>query len=118
MTIAPAIDATTWPATPDGIAAALAALGNQPGTIADTLAARGIRGNKEHAHECPIANYLRLVIPEADEICVGLGGLSVDDIRVPYYDNEDLNATPTGLVHIGKFVSRFDEGAYPELVGG
>jgi hypothetical protein len=43
----------------------LKSLGGDPDTVADTLRAKGIKGNRDDGCECPIAKLIAVEIPEA-----------------------------------------------------
>lgn len=86
--------------------AKLQALGT-PRQVRDFLIAEGIQGGSG-AYQCPVARYLSRELGAAPNwyiACVGPEMCSVprDGARVP---------TPP---EIGKFIHRYDHGAYPEL---
>src|SRR6185369_4328853 len=98
-----------YPATRDGLTAALAALGTTPAAVADTLTASGdYLGRRESAWRCPLALYL-----------VDVLGLSVDDVAV-FGDAVEITVTD-GTVSVDlpdaacAFVTDYDSGAYPDL---
>lgn len=85
------------------VAQALADLPTEPDDIAAVFAEIGIRGLAGNACHCPVANYLR-ELDGVNHLVVGHGA-NLGAGRVPLPD------------HVREFVLRFDEGAYPGLVG-
>lgn len=86
------------------LAEALAALPDTADGIAAHLHAKGIRGVRENAEYCPIANWLRTL---------GFVGpyVAPDYIAV---DQESWSVPTPGPV--ADFATRFDRGEWPELV--
>jgi hypothetical protein len=117
MEVPPIMTAATYPATPDGLTAALNALGDTAAEVADTLARAGFSGRRGDEVSCPIARYLRTAIHGAIDAYVGVAD--------PQHDNRQragiwlLDGTgwfdvpmPPGSA---AFIDAFDEGAYVEL---
>jgi hypothetical protein len=108
---------TTYPATADGLAAALAALGTTAEQVAETLAAAGLNGQRHDEVSCPIAWYLRDAIPTAEDAYAGISkprgdgplyaGIRLVDAR-KWVDIE-MPAGPAA------FVEAFDGGNFDEL---
>ena len=81
---------------------ALSKLGTSTTSIAAGLKKRGIKGDQEDTISCPLANYLSKSL-RADGVEVGKNEVTVS-FKVPLSSS------------FQKFVSKFDEGYYPELV--
>jgi hypothetical protein len=110
---------STYPLTADGVAAALAALGDTPDHIADTLYAGGYRGHRGDECCCPLSRYL-LDVTDAIEVHVWSDGPDPDYVEA--FRNESPDGTPFYLIKVplseplSRFLYRFDcEGAYPDL---
>lgn len=88
--------------------ATIAALGDSADQIAATLDAKGIRGRRGRACDCPVARYLLTSIPDLNGVYVSSGsiGAYTKTVSVEMY-------TRPGLV---AFIVAFDDGAYPQLV--
>lgn len=87
------------------ITEALAALrGKDPDEIAEFLLAQGHKGEKGSTRRCPMARYLT-----AHDGVVRVDGMSAtsEDGSGVWLEDD-----------VRRFVRRFDNGAYPELVGG
>ena len=95
---------TSYPATREGVSAALAALGDSTDRVADTLAAHGYLGEPAEARECPIAVYLHDVLTPAWPVSVGDGTATV------YCNGVRLDVPLPDPVR--RFVGAFDLGAY------
>jgi hypothetical protein len=104
--------ATTFPASPAGLHAALHALGATPAAVAATLDAGGYRGCRGSAARCPIADYLTDVIPDALLICVGDTHTSITMPDRPgaaaFVEIEPPQA-------VADFITTFDAGGYAHL---
>jgi len=103
--------------TPDGLAAALAALGNTAEQVAETLARAGFSGHRGDEASCPIAWYLRSTIPSVTDAYAGLVNPPCDDrqragICLPDGAGWVDIAMPQGPA---AFVIAFDDGSYDEL---
>lgn len=85
--------------------AALRGMGRNREQVAAYLAKRRAQGYRHNCFHCPIANYLRQVLPEdvKHQITVGLSYASVGD------DFVDLTKAQMD------FVAAFDRGAFPKL---
>lgn len=85
---------------------ALSWLGETVEEIAEGLRARGIKGKRTIANQCPLANYLRVWFPNPsiwqDVSCVG------DEDNYYFY-------AITPVVPF-QFANRFDEGKFPDLI--
>ncbi len=89
----------------------LLALGNTPDEVAASLDAEGIKGLRFRAQDCPIANYLRHIYPEATTCLVGSDRATVKvDV---YEDNSESVQLPEAVIH---FIADFDLGKYPNLM--
>lgn len=88
--------------------AALRGMGRNREQVAAYLAKRRAQGYRHNCFHCPIANYLRQVLPVDVEyqITVGFSYASVGDAIV------DLTKAQMD------FVDAFDLGLYPKLVAG
>jgi len=117
MEVPPIMTAVTYPATPDGLTAALKALGSTAAKVADTLARTGYSGQRGDEASCPIARYLRAAIPDATDAYVGVVNPQHDDSQragICLFDGTgwvDV-ALPSSAV---AFIDAFDDGAYDEL---
>lgn len=90
--------------TPETILAKLAELGDTPDAIAESLRARGIKGDKRSATSCPLANYLRECGAEYPVV--------FDWAWVTQDDGEQGVEVPA---HAYQFARSFDADAYPFL---
>jgi hypothetical protein len=112
-----ALTTTIYPATSEGLAAALSVLGATAEQVAETLTAAGHTGQREDEATCPIAWYLRAVIPTAGDVYAGVrhprgdrrlyAGLCLIDMT----DGVDIEM-PTGPA---AFVTAFDKGKFNSL---
>ena len=59
---------TIYPATSEGLTAALSALGSTADEVAEILTVVGHTGQRDDEATCPIAWYLRAVIPTAEDV--------------------------------------------------
>jgi hypothetical protein len=105
---------TTYPATSEGLTAALSALGATAEQVAATLTTAGLTGQREDEATCPIAWYLRTVIPAADDVYAGVrrhdhlyAGIRLID-ATGWVDIE----MPTGPA---AFINAFDDGNFNDL---
>jgi hypothetical protein len=82
---------------------ALAELGNTADEIAVALIAKGMRGHRKIGTCCPIATYLGSTFdaPEVTENSIAIGRLEEPWIHTPH--------------HVVEFITRFDDGEWPEL---
>ena len=92
----------------DGVWEALIALGDEDQKIAAVLRAKGIKGRKNEACACPIANYLagifgEMSTPAVEETTVKLLG----------WDDRMHMQLPDA---VQDFVESFDLGWFPELI--
>lgn len=112
VTLAVLPDGPVYPATSDGVLAALAALGDTVETIAAALLANGCTGRTASAAHCPIAYYLRDAVPDLDaqDIQIGTDDAGLWNEPHGYAIDVDLPWP------VAAFVTAFDCGAYPELV--
>lgn len=103
----------TYPATPDGLTAALTALGANAIEVAETLRRNGYVGIPSDESSCPVARYLHDAIPQADEVYAGVArpGEQVQHAAIRL-------ANATGWVDIqmpkgpAAFVIAFDHGYF------
>jgi hypothetical protein len=94
-------------------------LGNNPEQVASFLRENGIKGSKFGCFRCPIANYLRSLLPkEAREhfssVCVSSASYSI----TYYTAAENLPISMQGKLPlpVSEFVFQFDhQNAYPHL---
>ena len=70
-------DVGTFPATRDGVSAALAALGHVPDLIAARLAHAGHLGEPGECRDCPIAVYLHAVLTPMWPVSIGAATATV-----------------------------------------
>jgi hypothetical protein len=105
---------STYPATWEGLNAALTALGITAEQVAETLNAAGHSGQREDEATCPIAWYLRAVIPTAEDVYAGVrrhqqlyAGMRLVDVT-GWVDIE-MPAGPAA------FVDAFDDGRFNAL---
>src|SRR4051812_45418450 len=61
----------TYPATREGVTAALTALGDTADRVANTLAGAGYLGSPGESQECPVAVYLRDVVTPTWRVSIG-----------------------------------------------
>lgn len=102
-------DPRQYPATDEGLRAALAALGDTPDAVASTLDRLGIRGRPGQCRTCPVALYL-LDVTGADPFVIG----DLAALRTP---EGALLARCSIPEPVRTFIQRFDLcGAYPGLV--
>jgi hypothetical protein len=97
----------SYPATKQGLRNALEALGTTGDAVARNLAAMGFKGCVGKASNCPIANYVMASIPEAQDVRVQFGEVSVRT-------DEDWN-TVEQPEPVSDFVELFDGGRLPHL---
>jgi hypothetical protein len=108
----------TFPLTPDGVTAALTALGNDPEHIRQTLSAGGFKGVRDDEDSCVVATYLRAVLPPVEDVYVWQGGAWVE------WTIPDPNGLDTDRQHFdwhptpsfAAFIEHFDKGEYPDLI--
>jgi hypothetical protein len=93
----------------------LGTLGDDPGTVASTLAAAGVKGQPANARDCALAVYLRAVME---------GDTRVGTVRV-FHDRLVISSPGRFRHHrvpvmlpaaVRSFVAGFDAQQYPELV--
>jgi hypothetical protein len=91
---------------------AVAALGDTPDAIAAALSAAGATGRRESSSHCPVAAYLLAdCVPPGTSVSVGTLLITL----TPPVGRPAFVRTP-GPVHA--FLTAFDSGAYPHLIGG
>jgi hypothetical protein len=98
----------------DRVKAALEALPDDPDMIAEKLLAEGIRGVVDDGSSCPIANYLYAQVPELLEGSDGsfsVGATATWDEE----EGDDWHDVDTPEP-VYKFINRFDDELYPELI--
>lgn len=91
--------------TPRKIKRALRELGQTPDQIAETLQFLGIKGWRQDASHCPIANYMRMRFEPHGYVGAGGGTVSVN--------GESVNCSPA----VRDFIRLFDSGLFSTLVG-
>lgn len=99
-------DPWAFPTPYDGVYDALRRLGSSSEEIADSLAARGIRGRRMEERACPLANYLR------DELTVSVQ-IEVGSVQIDGVDGFMSTAVCDG---VEDFIEDFDDRAYPYLI--
>ena len=72
-----ALPITTYPATREGVSAALAALGDNGDRVAGTLDAAGHLGEPGECRGCPVAVYLDAVLTPRWPVSIGDGTATV-----------------------------------------
>lgn len=95
-----------YPLTPEGVAAALAALGGTAAAVAARLVEGGHLGIPDECARCPVARYLRHLFP------VGYFSVSEGGVVVTTADGWFVVGMP---VPVADFIVRFDSGEYREL---
>jgi hypothetical protein len=99
----------TYPATNNGLAAALAALGATETEVAETLSRGGCRGRRGSSCACPVAIYLHAVILDAESVLV-----EATETFVHLDDGTKLDAATPEPVYA--FMAAFDKGTrYQDL---
>lgn len=93
------------PVTRRKVNRALRKLGRDPETIANTLQSLGVKGWRQDASHCPIANYLRMKFDSHGYVAAGGGSVSVNGTDV--YCSSAVNG----------FIRQFDVGDFSNLVG-
>ena len=78
-------------------------LGSSPNDIAKSLYESSIRGYRNSCGHCPIANYIKIIVPNA-KVCVGGTTINIDEQRIDMHYNQ-----------IERFIKLFDQGSYQEL---
>ncbi|GAB3862889.1 hypothetical protein ACFPIJ_55205 [Dactylosporangium cerinum] len=104
-------DGPVYPATSDGVLAALTALGDTADAVATALLALGYTGRPASPAYCPIAWYLIDAVPELDTEHVEVGCDDAGLWNAPRGHAIDVDL-PDQVV---AFITAFDGGAYPEL---
>jgi hypothetical protein len=112
------MSAAAYPLTEEGLADALAALGDTPGTVAETLTDGGYRGVRDDCNECPTALYLLDVI-------VGITAVDVDRVTVTatsdtpaaarISENWQVRVLAVVPIPVREFIAAFDDGNFPDL---
>lgn len=74
--------------------------------IADTFKALGIKGDRGNACYCPVARYVKQVLPDVEYFSVSQSYFNVNHIDQPY-------VTPR---RVSEFIYDFDMGYHPSLV--
>jgi hypothetical protein len=97
--------------TDDELQVLLGTLGTSPEQVAETLRAKGIKGQPMQAHSCPIAKWLSAETGAA-VVTVDTGSCGVYLGFGP--GRESVQATPPGAVD--QFIVQFDDREYPDLV--
>lgn len=107
------MSAPTYPATADGLRAALDALGTTAEAVAATLEAGGWRGKRDDCETCPTAKYLQAVIQGFTQIYVDRSEVSLWLQANDTDDEPDVQVeTPPA---VNGFIGGFDDGEFPEL---
>jgi hypothetical protein len=83
----------------------LAALGETPEQVAETLKAQGIKGDRHSPHSCPIYHYLTGKGYSVE--CLSQFGIYTIS---PYYGDIKMPKV------VERFIVAFDQGKYPELI--
>jgi hypothetical protein len=110
---APATTRPAYPATWQGIRAALHALGNNQAGVAAALDAAGYRGEPGESTHCPVAAYLLGTLdagPLQPDSPIAVGDTTVTVFRA---DNTRFEVDLPEPVR--RFVDAFDAGHYPAL---
>jgi hypothetical protein len=108
-------DLPTYEFSDAGLKQALEALGNAGAEVGASLEAFGVKGERHYCKTCPVAKYLLMVFPDAEEVEVHDETCRVIRTVVDYVnvDHEAINAeTPLA---VATFVEDFDNGYYPQL---
>ena len=93
--------------THEDLLARLDALGQDNEAVAETLRSRGIKGVPGEDHICPVANYLREVLPKGAVITVDGSSVTAADQEGPR-----TVTTPGPVAH---FIECFDNGEFADL---
>lgn len=103
---------TAYPFTTEGLSGALAALGDEPAKVADTLLEGGHRGRPGCDASCPIAEYLGSFWPAATcSVTEDPPGGMVAEVW--YSPSHTVTVPLPGAAR--EFVAAFDAGGYPDL---
>jgi hypothetical protein len=94
---------------------ALTDLGSTPEQVAATLQAKGIKGKCLAADTCPIAMYINSILPNKTKCRVG--GVVINFYDTSFIDRGRWKSSITITTTIVEFISKFDTGSYPELIG-
>jgi hypothetical protein len=94
---------------------ALTALGNTSNQVAATLQSKGIKGKCLTADACPIAMYINSILPNKTKCRVG--GVVINFYDTSFIDSGRFSASIGLTATIAEFISKFDTGSYPELIG-
>jgi hypothetical protein len=88
----------------------LTSLGDSPEAVADSLRAKGIKGNRDDGCECPIANIITAEFPEARD------GADWSDNTGAWFVTHGYIRTPAGEIDPGsavaEFIQVFDDGVF------
>lgn len=79
--------------------------------MADGLRARGIKGERENALDCPLARAIRAAVPELARVIVGDGYAYIRTTDW-LHGGIDIKLPPAA----GQFVREFDAGVHLDLV--
>lgn len=85
----------------------LKSLGSGPNKIAENLTEQKVKGVSGDSHACPIAKIVKKNFKSLKEVCVS------DQLQFVYKDEDYIVDLPSA---VGKFVEKFDNGDYPNLV--
>lgn len=105
----------SYPGTPEGLFAAIEALGTTPNAVATVLSGLGFRGETHSATDCPIACYIRDSLDGAKKVEVFL---ELEEMRphvvVTRWGNVVVQAD--GTTAAAAFIRMFDASYYPDLI--
>lgn len=109
----------------------LTALGETSDAVARTLIDKGIRGNRQAATICPVANYLTSCGFHGVRVGMTFARVQVEDVVDPTTMTLPFDATTVGALEyqenmlryllptpVRDFIKRFDNGEFPELSDG
>lgn len=108
-------DLPTYEFTDAGLKQALEALGSTSAEIGASLETHGIKGERHYCMFCPVANYLHLVFPDAEEVEVHNECCHATKTVVDYVQVDHPRITAETPLAVANFVEDFDNGYYPQL---
>jgi hypothetical protein len=99
--------------TRERVESLLKSMGDSEEQVVATLRANHIKGLRDCADACPVANWLQKNLPEADEVRVQSWGVEVDYELEGEEELDYISLPPPTPVE--QFVLDFDNGYYTDL---